>query len=205
MRARLMDLFGGRSGAAGAVEYLVVGLGNPGKQYEATRHNAGYLALDRIAREAGATVNRLKFKGLTGDATIGGKRVLLLKPTTYMNNSGEAVREAMQFYKVPPERVIVLSDDVSLEVGKLRIRSSGSDGGQKGLRSIIAHTGGDTFPRIRIGVGKKPHPDMELADWVLSGFTKADAKLLEPVWDQVAQAVELIVKGDTGEAMNRFN
>lgn len=204
----MKDLFGGRSGGgavSGPVEYLVVGLGNPGRQYENTRHNAGFLALDHLAGEYNAEIKKLKYKALCGDAKIAGKRVLLLKPTTYMNLSGESVRDAMAFYKIPMERVIVLSDDVSLEVGKMRIRRSGSDGGQKGLRSIITLTGKDTFPRIRIGVGKKPHADMDMADWVLSQFSGDDQKALAPMWENAAQAVELIIEGKIDEAMNRFN
>lgn len=204
---KFREFFSGPSGASasGPVEYMVVGLGNPGKQYEDTRHNAGFLALDHIADRTGCKVNKLKFKALSGDTKIGGKRVLLLKPTTFMNLSGQSVLEAMQFYKIPPQNIIVISDDVALDVGKMRIRRSGSDGGQKGLRSIIQLTGQDEFPRIRIGVGQKPHPQMELADWVLSRFSKEDGKLLAPMWQNALEAVELIIQGRTDEAMNRFN
>lgn len=208
MFRKMKDLFsgaGGRAAATGPVEYLVVGLGNPGKQYENTRHNAGFLALEHIARETGTEVKKLKFKALCGDAMIAGRHCVLLKPSTFMNLSGEAVRDAARFYKLPLEQVVVLSDDVNLDVGRMRVRRSGSDGGQKGLKNIIYLTGKDTFPRVRIGVGKKPHPDMELADWVLGQFSKEDRKALEPVLENAAKAVELIVGGDIQEAMNRFN
>lgn len=191
--------------AAGKIEYIVAGLGNPGREYENTRHNMGFLAVDYMAQKWGFALKKLKFQSLCGDALIAGKRVLFLKPSTFMNKSGEAVRDAMQFYKVPIENVIVISDDISLDVGKMRIRRSGSDGGQKGLRSIIYLTGKDTFPRIRIGVGAKPHPNMDLAAWVLSRFSKEEAKTLEQVFDNAATAVELIVSQKTDEAMNRFN
>lgn len=201
---KFKDFFSGHT-KSGPVEYIVAGLGNPGKQYETTRHNAGFLAVDHIAEQRSCKVSKLKFNALCGDITLGGKRVLLMKPTTYMNNSGEAVREAMRFYKVPTEKVIVISDDAALDVGQMRIRRSGSDGGQKGLRSIIALTGRDDFPRIRIGVGKKPHPQMELADWVLSQFSKEDIKQLAPMLENTLIAVELMVQDNIAEAMNKFN
>lgn len=204
MIKKMKDFFTGYS-ATGPVEYIVAGLGNPGKQYEATRHNAGFLAVDYISGKLGFAVNKLKFKAVCGDCMIEGKRVLFLKPSTYMNNSGESIREALAFYKVPMENLIVISDDVSLKAGAMRIRRSGSDGGQKGLRSIIYLTGKDTFPRIRIGVGAKPHPEMELADWVLSRFTKSDMDSLAPVFSNTLEAIELIVGGKINEAMNRFN
>ncbi|MDL2233021.1 aminoacyl-tRNA hydrolase [Ruminococcaceae bacterium OttesenSCG-928-L11] len=201
---KFKDFFAGYS-ATGPIEYIVVGLGNPGKQYEETRHNAGFLAVDAIGRQLGFEIRKLKFKSLCGDCAIKGKRVLFLKPSTYMNNSGEAVRDAMAFYKVPIEHVIVISDDISLEVGRMRIRRKGSDGGQKGLKSIIYLTGKGDFPRIRLGIGAKPHPEMQLADWVLSRFTPADKKALEPLFDSCLEAVELIVSGKIDEAMGKFN
>lgn len=201
---KIKDFFTGYK-ASGTVEYMVVGLGNPGKQYEDTRHNIGFLAVDAMARKHGFSISRLKFKALCGDTMIAGKRVLFLKPSTFMNNSGEAVRDAMQFYKLPIERVIVISDDIALDVGTMRIRRKGSDGGQKGLRSIIYLTGQDNFPRIKIGVGAKPHPDMDLAAWVLSKFSKEDSEKLAPVWEDAAAAVELIVGGEIDAAMNRYN
>jgi len=189
----------------GSVEYIVTGLGNPGRNYETTRHNAGFMAVDYIAGKLGFPVKQLKFKALNGDAMIAGKRVLFLKPSTYMNKSGESVRDAMAFYKVPVENLIVICDDTALDVGKMRIRKKGSDGGQKGLRNIIYLTGRDDFARIRIGVGAKPHPDMDLADWVLSGFNKHDMAQIEPLFANGLGSVELIVKGEIDTAMNKFN
>lgn len=191
--------------ATGPVEFVVAGLGNPGRQYENTRHNAGFLAVDAMAEALGFSIKKLQFQSLCGDAMVGGKRVLFLKPSTYMNRSGEAVRDALAFYKIPTSRLIVISDDVSLDVGRMRIRPSGSDGGQKGLQNIIYLTGKDDFPRIRIGVGAKPHREMALADWVLSSFSKEDLAAIAPMLDQTRQAVELMVKGQIAEAMNRFN
>lgn len=198
-------LQGGNNAATGPMEYIVAGLGNPGREYESTRHNAGFMAVEHIAKEKGFAVDRLKFKSLTGDIMLAGKRVLFLKPSTYMNKSGEAVRDALAFHKLGPEKLIVISDDVALDVGKMRIRRSGSDGGQKGLANIIYLTGRDDFPRVRIGVGKKPHPDMQLADWVLSRFTEQDIELLVPVLKSCVTAVELMVQERIDEAMNRFN
>lgn len=193
------------SSASGAIEYIVVGLGNPGREYENTRHNMGFIAVDYIAGKLGFGIKKLKFQALCGDAMVAGKRVLFMKPSTYMNKSGESVRDAMQFYKVPIENIIVISDDISLAPGKMRIRRFGSDGGQKGLKNIIYLTGQDKFPRIRLGIGAKPHPDMDLAVWVLSRFTKDEGKLLEPVWQNTLEALELIVQGKIDEAMNRYN
>ncbi len=191
--------------SAGPIDFLIVGLGNPGKEYEKTRHNAGCLALETLARMVNATPNRLKFKGQCTEATVGGHRVLLLFPLTYMNNSGESVAEALRFYKLKPEQLLVFSDDISLPVGTVRVRRKGSDGGQKGLRSIIQHIGSDAFPRIKIGVGQKPHPDYDLAAWVLSRFTAQELALMETATEQAAQAAELIVDGQIDEAMNRFS
>ena len=154
----------------GNIEYIICGLGNPGTQYENTRHNAGFMAIDTIAKNKNAEIKKLKFKSLTGDIMLGGVRCLLMKPTTFMNNSGEAVREALSFYKLPPEKLIVIYDDISMDVGRTRIRRKGSDGGHNGIKSIILCTNSDSFPRIKIGVGAKPHPDYNLADWVLSPF-----------------------------------
>ena len=188
----------------GPVEFLIVGLGNPGRQYENTRHNAGFMALDAIAEKTNARVDRLKFKGLCGECMLGGKKVLLLKPSTFMNLSGQSVQEAMAFYKLPPEKVLVLFDDISLEPGHIRIRRKGSDGGHNGIKNIIYLSGKDTFPRIKIGVGKKPNPGWDLADWVLSRFTPDEQKALGEACDRAAQAAELIVQGKIDEAMNRF-
>ena len=195
----------GMKKASGPVEYLIVGLGNPDKKYENTRHNCGWLALDYIADKRGCEVNKIKYKSFVGECTIAGKRVMLMKPTTYMNNSGQAVTEAMCFYKLPPENVIVIFDDVSLDVGKMRIRQKGSDGGQKGMRSIIYLSGQDTFPRIKIGIGAKPDPRWELADWVLSRFSKDEMQTLETMFDNANEAVELMVNGRIDRAMNLYN
>ena len=190
---------------AGPVEWIVVGLGNPGPKYDWTRHNVGFLVIDELADRANIPVQRVKYKALTNTTKLGGKSVLLMKPVTYMNLSGEAVGQAARFYKVPPERVLVISDDVSLPQGKLRIRRSGSAGGHNGLKNIIAHLGTDQFPRIKLGVGKKPHPDYNLADWVLSRFTEKEQKDLATALENAAAAAELIAKGDMDRAMNLYN
>lgn len=195
----------GRKTFGGSVEYLIVGLGNPDRKYENTRHNCGWLAIDYIAEKLGIKVNKIKYKSFVGEAAIGGKKALLMKPTTYMNNSGQAVVEAMNFYKIPPENVIVIFDDVSLDVGKMRIRQKGSDGGQKGMRSIIYLSGSDAFPRIKIGIGAKPNPDWDLADWVLSRFSDDERKTLEKIFENAYEAIGLIIDGKTDRAMNRFN
>lgn len=187
------------------IEWLIVGLGNPGTKYALTRHNCGWLAIDKLAAKYDLKVNRVKFKSLCAEVKIAGRKCLLMKPTTFMNASGEAVVEAMNFYKIPIERVLVICDDVSLDLAKLRIKRKGSDGGQKGLRSIIYLTGKDNFPRIKIGVGAKPNPDYDLADWVLSKFTPADIKLMDSAFDSAVSAAELIIDEKTDEAMNKFN
>lgn len=187
------------------IEYLIVGLGNPGKEYEFTRHNAGFLALDQLAEKSGAAVKKIKFKSLTGEAVVGSRRCLLMKPSTYMNNSGEAVVEAMNFYKIPIENVLVLYDDISLEPGKLRIRRKGSDGGHNGIKSIIYLTGKDTFPRIKLGVGKKPDPRYDLAKWVLSAFSKEEFEAMEQAFSNAGKAAALIVDGKIDQAMNLYN
>lgn len=197
-------MFGIKS-SGGAVEYLVVGLGNPDKKYEITRHNCGWMAVDYISKKLGCRMNKIKFKSIVGECVIGGKKVMLMKPTTYMNNSGRAVVEAMNFYKLPPENVIVIFDDISLDVGKMRIRPKGSDGGQKGMRSIIYLSGKDNFPRIKIGIGEKPNPSWDLADWVLSKFTNDEFKTLETMFSNANEAVELIIGGRIDRAMNLYN
>lgn len=189
----------------GSVEYLIVGLGNPDKKYENTRHNAGWLALDYIAEKLDCKVNKIKYKSFVGTCEIGGAKAMLMKPTTYMNNSGQAVVEAMNFYKIPAENVIVIFDDISLDVGKMRIRSKGSDGGQKGMRSIINLSGSQAFPRIKIGIGAKPNLDWDLADWVLSKFTDKEMKVIEKMFENAHKAVELIIDGKMDRAMNLFN
>ena len=186
-------------------EYMIVGLGNPGKKYEFTRHNAGFLFVDILCDKYNFSVNRLKFKALIGDAKINSHRCLVMKPQTMMNLSGDAVKEAADFYKIPPEKIIVVFDDISLDVGKMRIRRSGSAGGHNGIKSIISRLSSDNFPRVKIGVGAKPHPDYDLADWVLSQFTKEEGKLLRTAVDGACDAVSLMVDGDIEGAMSRHN
>ena len=163
-------------------DFLVVGLGNPGSKYWNTRHNVGYAALDALAKDLGVTVDRVKFQGLTAQANLDGHKLILLKPTTYMNLSGQSVQAAAKFYKVPPEHILVLSDDISLDPGRLRVRKSGSAGGHNGLKSIIASIGSQDFPRIKIGVGAKPHPDYDLADWVLGVFPYDQRETMEETY-----------------------
>ena len=198
-------MFGKKKFNDNSIEYLIVGLGNPDKKYENTRHNAGYLAVDYIAEELGVKINRVKFKSFVGEAKLGSHRVLLVKPATYMNNSGQAVVDAMKFYKIQPENVIILLDDINLDVGKMRIRLKGSDGGQNGMKNIIYLSGSDQFPRIKIGIGKKPHPDYDLAAWVLSRFGSDEQKELETVKKNCLDAVGLILDGKADRAMNLYN
>lgn len=194
-----------RKKAAGPVDFLIVGLGNPGRKYENTRHNAGFLAIDRLADACGVTIDRAQFHSLTARATVGDVNALLMKPQTMMNASGLAVQEAMMFYKLEPSQLVVISDDINLAVGKLRIRPSGSAGGQKGLADIITCLGTDTFARVRVGVGMKPHPDYDLAAWVLSRFSDEDMKLLSPAFADAASAAALIATGDIATAMNKYS
>ncbi len=189
----------------GAADFLLVCLGNYGAEYENTRHNIGFMAADLLARREGLKLTRLRFRALTDTWVIGGKKVLVMKPQTYMNLSGEAVGEAARFYKIPPERVIVISDDVSLPVGKLRVRASGSAGGHNGLKNIIAHLSTDAFPRIKVGVGAPPHPDYDMADWVIGAFSAQEKKLIDNALERALGAAECIVTGSVTEAMNRFN
>ncbi len=191
--------------ASGTPEYLIVGLGNPGEKYMNTRHNAGFMAVDTLAKKYNFDIKKLQFKSLTGLVSINGIKCLVMKPSTFMNNSGEAVVEAMNYYKIPIEKVIVCYDDISLEPSKLRIRRKGSDGGHNGIKSIIYLTGKDTFPRIKIGVGAKPHKDYDLAAWVLSGFTEEEIKLMHEGTDKAVVCLELMVQGKTDEAMNKYN
>lgn len=197
-------MFFGRNKAPG-VSWLIVGLGNLGEEYERTRHNAGFEVVDLLSRELGVKVQRLKFKALTATADIGDQKVLLMKPTTYMNLSGEAVEQAAAFYKVPPERILVISDEVALPPGKLRIRSSGSAGGHNGLKNIIAHIHSDQFPRIRVGVGGKPHPDYDMADWVLGRPAGEDRKAMDEAEKRAAEAIEVILKSGLDRAMEKYN
>lgn len=184
--------------------YIVVGLGNPGSEYENTRHNAGFMALDALAEKYKIKVDRLKFKSLCGRGTIEGKRVLLMKPSTYMNLSGQAVTEAMAFYKTSPENTLILFDDISLDTGRLRIRRKGSDGGHNGMKNIIYLSGSDQFPRVRLGVGAKP-AQWNLADWVLSHFSKEEIQNMEQSCAAAVEAVPLILTGNIDKAMNKFN
>ena len=188
----LGDKMFGKKKFSSSIEYMVVGLGNPDKKYENTRHNTGFICLDKIAEKFSCDVNRIKYKSLVGECTIDGKKVLLMKPQTYMNNSGQAVVEAMNFYKIPPENVILIFDDISLDVGKMRIRRKGSHGGQNGVKNIIYLSGKDTFPRIKVGIGKKPHPDYDLAAWVLSKFTGDEIKLIDKMADNCCEAIKIM-------------
>lgn len=187
------------------VTHIVAGLGNPGAKYENTRHNAGFIFIDYLAAQLGVKIDRLKFKALTAETVISDKRVLLMKPETFMNLSGDAIGEAASFYKIPPENIIVLHDEISFEPGKIRIRRKGSAGGHNGLKSIISSLGSDAFPRIKIGVGQKPSPEYDLVDWVLGKFPSADKELLLSQLNPVKEAVALMIAGKTDEAMNRFS
>ena len=196
-------LFGKRPSG---VEWLIVGLGNPGDKSAKTRHNMGFLTLDLLAEQEKVKIDRIKFKGLTAQATVGGARCLLLKPQTYMNLSGEAVREAAQFYKIPADHVLVISDDVALPVGKIRVRPGGSAGGHNGLKNIIAHLGTDQFPRVKIGVAS-PGQEGDMIDWVIGEPSQADKTVLVESFTRAVGAVECIIEndGDCQKAMNRFN
>lgn len=189
----------------GKPEFIIAGLGNPGVEYERTRHNTGFMAVDAIAKRFGFSVDMHKFGALVGDCVIADKRCLVMKPLTYMNKSGEAIADAMDFYGIPVENIIVIFDDIALEPGKLRLRTRGSSGGHNGIKSVIHNCGSENFPRIKIGVGMKPHPDYDLAAWVLSKYTDDEIKALEKVFEYSGSAVELILQGKINEAMNRFN
>lgn len=186
------------------IMYIIVGLGNPTKEYEGTRHNVGFAVLDVLADRLYASVEEKKFKGYYGRAVTGGEKVILLKPQTFMNLSGESVRAAADFYKVEPDHIIVVYDDISLDVGQLRIRTKGSAGGHNGIKNIIAHLGTQEFPRIKVGVGNKP-PRMDLADYVLSRFSKEEKGEMDAAFKMAAEAVEVYIKEGPDVAMNRFN
>ena len=184
--------------------WLIVGLGNPGREYENTRHNCGFRAIDIIADQLHCKLDKAKFQGLYGQTVYGGKKLYLLKPQTYMNLSGRSILQLSAYFHIPPQRIVVLFDDISLEPGRLRLRSEGSAGGHNGLKSIIAELGSQEFPRVKIGVGAKPHPDYNLADWVLSAFSAQEEKLLAPALERAAQAALAIVDVGVYEASNRF-
>lgn len=206
--ADIFELFrqiSGKSEGSAPVSWLVVGLGNPGDEYRSTRHNAGFMAIDEIARDLGAPVDRMKFHALTGDVMIDGVRVLLMKPMTMMNASGIAVGEAAGFYKLPPERVLVFSDDITLAPGRLRVRAHGSAGGHNGLKSIIASFGTENFNRIRIGIGAKPNPQYDLAAWVLGKLPAADRKAMTDRYPDIEDACKLLMDGNLQYAQNKFN
>lgn len=190
---------------SGGVSWLLVCLGNPGDKYENTRHNVGFMVADEVADRQGKPIQRLRFKALTNILTISGEKVLVMKPVTYMNLSGEAARQGADFYKIPPERVLVVSDDTALPVGKLRIRIKGSAGGHNGLKSIIQHLGTDQFPRLRVGVGEKPHPDYDMADWVLGRFVGEDKKEIDAAVKRAADAIECILAEGIDKGMGKFN
>lgn len=187
------------------IDWLLVGLGNPGREYERTRHNVGFRAAELLAQQAGAKIDRARFRGLTASCALAGQKLLLLKPETFMNNSGEAVQLAAMFYRIPIDHILVFSDDISLPVGKIRVRAEGSAGGHNGLKSIIAHLGSQDFPRIRIGVGAKPHPDYDLADWVLSSFSPEEEKALAPALDHAAAAALELIQNGPQMAASKFN
>ena len=187
------------------IDFLIVGLGNPGREYENTRHNAGFMVLDLLAQKLYVKIDRLKFKSLYTIAEHNGKKIMLLKPQTFMNLSGEAVVDALQFYKLDIKNAVVICDDINFDVGKLRIRAKGSDGGQNGLKNIIYLSGRNDFARVRVGIGKKPHPDYDLAKWVLSKFTNDERNLLETAIENAANAALMIADGEVDKAMNKFN
>ena len=186
---------------SGPVEFIIAGLGNPGKEYEMTRHNAGFLTLDILANREGFTTDRIKYKSVCADVMINGHRCLVMRPQTYMNNSGEAIKEAASFYKIPPERCIVIFDDIDISLGALRVKRKGSAGTHNGIKSIIYHLNSDNFPRIKIGVGAKPHPDYDLKDYVLSSFSKQEQETLKKTMEKACDAIELIGGGDVDKAM----
>lgn len=207
--ADIFDLFkkisSSNDSARAPISHIVVGLGNPGDKYYLTRHNAGFLTMDYISQKYSVKIDRVKFKALCSEATIAGKRVLLMKPQTFMNLSGEAVSEASRFYKIEPKNVIILSDDTTFDCGRLRVRRKGSAGGHNGLKSINEHLGTEEYPRIKIGVGQKPHRDYDLADWVLGNLNSDDLTKVRSTFDTVCQGVEKIISGDVDGAMQICN
>ena len=195
----------GKQKNTGSVEFLIVGLGNPGKKYETTRHNAGFMCIDKISDEERIDVKKVKFHALIGDGYIDSHKVIVMKPQTMMNNSGLAIKECATFYKIPVENIIVIYDDISLDPGKLRIRRKGSAGGHNGIKSIISHLGSENFPRVKIGVGAKPHPDYDLVDWVLGSFPKDQIKSIDEACENACNAIKIMLNGDVDAAMSKFN
>ena len=191
--------------SSGGVKYLVVGLGNPDKKYRNTRHNTGFIAVDYMAKQLGVEIGKKKFDSLTAETVIAGEKVLLMKPQTYMNLSGVAVEKAASFYKIPPENVIIIFDDISLPVGKLRIRRKGTHGGHNGIRSNIDYLQSENFPRIKVGIGERPNPNYDLADWVLSTFKEDELKGIEEVASHCLDIVKLIIEGKIEQAMSKYN
>ena len=191
--------------SSGGVKYLVVGLGNPDKKYRNTRHNTGFIAVDYMAKQLGVEIGKKKFDSLTAETVIAGEKVLLMKPQTYMNLSGVAVEKAASFYKIPPENVIIIFDDISLPVGKLRIRRKGTHGGHNGIRSIIDYLQSENFPRIKAGIGERPNPNYDLADWVLSTFKEDELKGIEEVASHCLDIVKFIIEGKIEQAMSKYN
>ena len=185
--------------------WLIVGLGNPGTQYENTRHNCGFRAIDILGQKLGCKIDKSKFQGLYGQAMYNGTKLFLLKPMTYMNLSGRSVLQLSAYFQIPPQRIIVIFDDISLEVGRLRVRSNGSAGGHNGMKSIISELGSQEFPRVKVGVGAKPHPEQDLADWVLSGFTALEEKALKTALDNAGEAALCLIEKGVMEAANRYN
>ena len=199
-------MFGKKTFSPGAsVQFIVAGLGNPGSKYEGTKHNVGFTFMDMLSEKYGFKINKLKYKSLICDAQINGHRAIFMKPQTFMNESGQAIREAAAFYKIPAQNIIVVFDDISLEPGRIRIRKNGSDGGHNGIKSIVYQLSSDDFPRIKIGVGAKPNPDYDLAAWVLSGFGREDAQKVEGAINNAISAIEYMLDGKTDAAMNEFN
>ncbi|MEG2719780.1 MAG: aminoacyl-tRNA hydrolase [Oscillospiraceae bacterium] len=192
-------------GTVGTPEFIVAGLGNPDRKYALTRHNSGFLCVDMLSEKYNFKINRIKFKSLIADTVIEGHSCIVMKPQTYMNNSGEAIREAADFYKIPPQNIIIIFDDISLDIGLLRIKRKGSDGGHNGIKSIIYHLSNDVFPRIKIGVGEKPHPDYDLAAWVLTEFKGNEITELKKALENACLAVPLMLSGNVDEAMNKYN
>ncbi len=185
--------------------WLIVGLGNPGKEYERTRHNCGFRVLDILAEKLNCQVDKAKFQGLYGQTVVDGKKLFLLKPLTYMNLSGRSVLQLSSYFNIPPQRIIVIFDDISLAPGRLRVRSNGSAGGHNGIKSVISELGSQEFPRVKVGVGAKPHPEQDLADWVLSGFTASEEKALKTALENAADAALCLIEKGVSEAANRYN